>query len=682
MKPIEKLAVDTIRTLSMDGVQAANSGHPGTPMALAPIAYVLYNETMRYDPAQPLWPNRDRFVLSAGHASMLLYSALHLTGVKQVGHDLAVQDQPAVSLDDIRNFRQMDSKCPGHPEYGHTSGVETTSGPLGSGIATSVGMAIASKWYAGRYNKPGYELFDFNAFAVCGDGDLMEGLSGEAASLAGHLKLSNLCWFYDDNEITIEGSTSLAFSEDVQNRFEAYGWNVLRVGDINDLDELRESVKGFMATTDRPTLVIMKTVIGFGSPNKGGTHHAHGAPIGDDEIKLTKKAYGWPEDKKFLVPDGVYEHFQENVGTNGAAASAAWNVLRTAYAGEFPELAAELDLIAKGELPEDWAEKIEMFPADEKGLASRASGGKVLNQLAEGIPWMIGGSADLGPSNLTTLKFDGAGDFSIDTPAGRNFHFGIREHAMAAVANGLALSGLRSFCSTFFVFADYLRPQIRLSALMGTSVMYIFTHDSIGVGEDGPTHQPVEHLASLRAIPNVNVFRPADANEVVASYKTASLTTCTPSVMVLTRQNLPTIDRDDCGCACGTAQGAYVLADAEDAKPDVILIATGSEVSICLEARKVLAEDGLKVRVVSMPCWELFTAQPVQYQEGVLPPSITARVGVEMGVRLGWDQFLGPKGEFIGMEGFGASAPAGTLAKHFGFTVENVVAKAKETLTR
>lgn len=680
MTPIETQAINTIRTLSMDGVQAANSGHPGTPMALAPVAYTLFNEQMRYDPAVPNWPNRDRFVLSAGHASMLIYSILHLTGVKQLGNDGQPTDEAAVSLDDLRNFRQFDSKCPGHPEFGHTTGVEATGGPLGSGVATSVGMAISSKWMTGRYNKPDFDLFNYNVYAVCGDGDLMEGISSEAASLAGHLKLSNLCWLYDDNKITIEGDTDLAFSEDVGKRFEAYGWNVARVGDVNDLPALREALKAFDACNDRPTLIIMQSKIAWGAPTMEGHHDAHGAPLGDEEIAATKKAYGWPENEKFLVPQEVLDHFQAGVGTNGAKVSGEWAALFDSYKGQYPELAAELDCIAKGELPEGWDANIQTFEADPKGIASRASSGKVLNQLAQGIPWLIGGSADLGPSNKTTLAFEGAGDFTVDTPTGRNFHFGIREHGMAAVANGMALSGLRSFCATFFVFADYLRPQMRLSALMNVPTMYIFTHDSIGVGEDGPTHQPVEQLASIRAIPNMIDYRPADANEVAVAYKTVAQINNKPSTLVFTRQNLPTIDREKYGCACGAAKGGYVLADAEDGKPEVILIATGSEVSLCLEAYEQLTSEGIKARVVSIPSWELFDSQPEEYRNAVLPLEIKARVGVEMGVKLGWERFLGRCGKFIGMCGFGASAPAGVLAKHFGFTVENVVAKAKEII--
>ncbi|MDR0521996.1 MAG: transketolase [Planctomycetaceae bacterium] len=676
MTPAEKLAVDTIRTLSMDAVQAANSGHPGTPMALAPLGYLLFNEVLNYDPANPKhWLGRDRFVLSAGHASMLLYSLLHLAGVKE-------QDsgQPAVSLDDIKNFRQIGSKCAGHPEYGHVAGAEVTTGPLGAGVATSVGMAIAAQWFAGRYNKENFPLFDYNVYAVCGDGDMMEGISSEAASLAGHLKLSNLCWFYDDNKITIEGSTALAFTENVAKRFDAYGWNVLHVDDVNDLPALRKAVETFRKTADKPTLVIVKSQIAFGSPKLAGSHEAHGAPLGEEEIKATKSAYGFDPEKKFHVAPAVYQTFADGIGKRGAAVYAEKGKLFTAYAEKYPELAAEIESIILGKLPDGWETEMVPFPADAKGMASRASSGKVLNQLAAKLPWLLGGSADLAPSNLTWLKFDGAGEFSTQTPAGRNFHFGIREHAMAAAANGMTLSGLRAYCATFFVFADYLRPAIRLSALMKIPTLYIFTHDSIGVGEDGPTHQPVEHLASLRAIPNVAVFRPADANEVSESYKAAVQMTQTPSVLVLTRQNLPTIDRTRFASAAGVQKGGYVLArEATGSLPELIFLASGSEVGLCLEAREKLTAEGLSVRVVSMPCFELFEQQPESYRNEVLPPQVKARVGVELGVEQGWRKYLGDSGVFLGMSGFGASGPAGTLMKHFGFTVENLCKTAKET---
>ena len=559
--PLEQLSINTIRTLSMDGVQAANSGHPGTPMALAPAAYVLFNEIMSYDPHQPAWPNRDRFVLSCGHASMLIYSVLHLSDVKQLGKDGKPTAEAAISLDAIKKFRQLDSRCAGHPEYRHVSGVEVTTGPLGQGVAHSVGMAMASKWLASRYNKPGFDLFGFNVYALCGDGDMMEGVSGEAASIAGHLKLSNVCWIYDDNKITIEGETKLAFSEDVGKRFEAYGWNVAKVADVNDLAALRTAIAGFQATSDRPTLIIAKSVIGFGAPNKANTHGAHGAPLGDEEIRLTKQAYGWPENEKFLVPDEVKKNFQDGVVARGGQLFAKWSSMRSDYAKQYPELAAELDLIESGELPADWAADMAPFAADAKGMASRVSSGKVLNQIAKRVPWLIGGSADLAPSNNSALNFDKVGDFSADNYSGRNLHYGIREHAMGSIANGLALCGLKTYGATFFVFSDYMRPPVRLAAIMELPVFHIFTHDSIGVGEDGPTHQPVEHLASLRAIPNLLVLRPCDANEVSEAYKIVMTQKRRPSVLVLTRQNLPTFDRTKFAAAADAAKGGYVLVD-------------------------------------------------------------------------------------------------------------------------
>jgi transketolase len=681
----EKKAIDAIRALSMDAVQAANSGHPGTPMALAPLGYLLFNEQMTYDPTHPRWLGRDRFVLSAGHASMLIYSLLHLSGVKKLGADCEPTDQPAVTLDDIKNFRQLGSPCAGHPEYGHVSGVELTTGPLGQGVATSVGVAIAEKWFAGRYNKPGFDLFHNNVYAICGDGDMMEGIASEAASIAGHLKLSNLCWIYDDNGITIEGDTSLAFTEDVQKRFEAYGWQALRVDDVNDLPALRKALKTFDNTTDRPTLIIVKSVIAYGASKLAGSHKAHGAPLGDEEIKAAKIAYGMNPDEKFAVSADVYQTFENGVYQKGVQAFAAWKTLFEKYKSEYTELGAELLAICKEKLPDGWDKGIETFPADSKGIASRVSSGKVLNQIAERFPWFLGGSADLALSNNTELKFAEAGDFSAENPAGRNFHFGIREHGMAAIANGLSLSGLRSFCATFFVFADYLRPAIRLSALMSTSALYIFTHDSIGVGEDGPTHQPIEHLASLRAIPNLNVFRPADANEVAEAYKAAILATKTPSVMVLTRQNLPTLDRAVYAPASGVAKGAYVLVDAVDnrgntVKPELILIGSGSEVSLCLETHNVLIAQAIRCRVVSMPCWELFEQQSAEYKESVLPSDVTARVAVEMASEQGWHKYVGLHGAFVGMNGFGASGPANQLFQHFGFTADHIADVAKEVL--
>ncbi len=677
----ESLAINTIRTLSMDAVQAANSGHPGTPMALAPVAYVLFNEELRYDPAEPAWPARDRFVLSCGHASMLLYSMLHLTGVKQLGRDGEPTGEPAVSLEQIRQFRQLDSRCPGHPEYGHTSGVETTTGPLGQGVANSVGMAIASRWLAARYHRPGFELLDFNVYALSSDGDMMEGVASESASIAAHLKLANLCWIYDDNKITIEGETSLAFSEDVAARFAGYGWQVIRVDDANDLDAWRNALKAFRETTDRPTLIICRSHIAWGAPNAQDTADAHGAPLGEDEVRLTKKAYGWPEDEHFRVPDEVVVHFGDGIGARGRRLREAWDATLTRYRAKYPDLAAEIDLIRSGRLPESWDADVRQFPADAKGVASRASSGKVLNQVAKNVPWLLGGSADLAPSNKTMLVFGDMGSFSADNPAGRNFHFGIREHAMAAIANGMALCGLRPYVGTFFVFSDYLRPSLRLSAMMGLPVIYVFTHDSIGVGEDGPTHQAVEQLAALRAIPNLVVIRPADANEVAEAYRAVMALAEQPGALVLTRQNLPTLDRTVYAPASGLHQGGYVLADAPDGDPELILIGTGSEVSLCLEACEQLTSEGVKARVVSMPSWELFDAQPAEYRDSVLPPGVTCRLAVEASVEQGWHKYIGCSGRFVGMRSYGASAPYKQLYEHFGITVQNVVAEAKAALS-
>lgn len=674
MTPMEQKAINTIRTLSMDGVQKANSGHPGTAMALAPLSCLLYNEIMDYDPAAPNWLGRDRFVLSIGHASILLYSTLHVVGVKN-----NEGDGPAVSMEDLKSFRQLGSRCAGHPEYGHVAGVEMTTGPLGAGLATSVGMAMAARWLADRYNRPGFDLFKNRAFALCGDGCMMEGISSEAASLAAHLKLGNLCWIYDDNKITIEGATSLAFSESVADRFRAYGWNVIRVDDVNDLTALRGAFDDFKKTADRPTLMIVKSKIAYGAPTKEGTEAAHGAPLGEEEIRGTKRFYGFPEDESFVVDEDVYRYFAEGVGQSGAAKRAEWERLFADYKTRYPVEAAEIETLAAGKLPNGWDRAIESFPTDAKGMASRASSGKVLNQAAAGIPWLVGGSADLAPSNNTLLKFPEAGAF---TPAGtgRNIHFGVRENAMAAVANGLVLSGLRAYCATFFVFSDYLRPMIRLAALMKIPTLFIFTHDSIGVGEDGPTHQPIEHLAALRAIPNLNLFRPADANEVAETYRTALAITDSPSALIFSRQNLPTIDRGQFATADGVRFGAYVLADAEGGEPDVILIGTGSEVGLCLDAYARLTADGIRTRVVSMASQELFEKQSAAYKESVLPSGVRARVAVELGVRQGWDRYLGFDGRFLGMNGFGASAPAGVLMTHFGFTPERLVELAKETI--
>lgn len=674
MTPQEKKVIDTIRALSMDGVQKAKSGHPGTAMALAPVAYLLYNEVMNYDPARPDWLNRDRFVLSIGHASILLYSILHLVGVSEKG-------APAVTMDDLKSFRQLGSRCAGHPEYGLVPGIEMTTGPLGAGLATSVGMAMAERWLAERYNRPGSELFSYRVYALCGDGCMMEGISSEAASLAGHLKLGNLCWIYDDNSITIEGETSLAFSESVDDRFCAYGWNVIRVGDVNDLPALRAAFAAAEAETSRPSLIIVKSRIAFGAPTKEGKESAHGAPLGEDEIRGAKKFYGFPEEESFRVEPDVYETFKSAAGARGARLSAAWDKTFADYAAADAAAAKELKTLAARKLPEGWDGAVETFPADAKGMASRASSGKVLNQIAAGIPWLVGGSADLAPSNNTFLKFDGAGEFAPGR-AGRNVHFGVRENAMAAAANGLTLSGLRGYCATFFVFSDYLRPMVRLAALMKLPTLFVFTHDSIGVGEDGPTHQPIEHLAALRAIPGVKVFRPADANEVAESYRAALEISDAPSVLVLTRQNLPTLDRALTAPASGVRRGAYILRKEKAETPDVILIGTGSEVALCLAAAEKLEAEGVAARVVSMPCQELFELQSAEYKESVLPAAVGARLAVELGVRQGWDRYLGFEGKFLGMEGFGASAPAGVLMEHFGFTAERLTALAKEVIQK
>ncbi|MGA2067204.1 MAG: transketolase [Thermoguttaceae bacterium] len=684
-RPIEQLSINTIRTLAMDAVQAANSGHPGTPMALAPAAYVLWNEVLRFDPSQPAWPNRDRFVLSCGHASMLLFALLHLAEVKQLDPQGRVLDEPAVPLEEIRRFRQIGSRCPGHPEHGLTGGVETTTGPLGQGIGNSVGMAVAGRWLAHHYNRPGSELFDYNVYALCSDGDMMEGVGSEAASLAGHLKLPNLCWIYDDNTITIEGHTSLSFSEDVAARFAGYHWNVVKVDDVNDLEALRAALAAFRKTADRPTLVIVRSVIAWGAPTKHDTADAHGAPLGEEEVRATKLVYGWPPDAKFLVPPEVPAHFREHLGARGRALRQQWDDRFAQYRRQFPQEAAELEMMARRELPPGWDAELPKFPADAKGVASRVSSGKVLNQAAKRIPWLVGGAADLAPSTRTLLEFDGAGDFLAGSHGGRNFHFGIREHAMGSISNGMALCGLRPFGATFFVFADYMRPPIRLAAIMGLPVLYVFTHDSIGVGEDGPTHQPIEQLASLRAIPNLVVIRPGDANEVTEAYRVALGMKNRPVALALTRQNIPTLDRTKYAPASGLAKGGYVLADAlgqaGSSRPAVILIATGSELGLCVAAYEKLLAEGIPARVVSLPSWELFDQQPAEYRRSVLPPEMTRRLAVELGVEQGWSKYVGPAGRFLGMDRFGTSGPVGGLLKLYGFTIEHVVAAAKELLS-
>ena len=679
---LDQLSIDTIRTLSIDAVQQAKSGHPGTPMALAPLVYTIWNRVMRFDPEDPIWPNRDRFVLSNGHASMLLWSVLHLTGTRAVNADYERLGQPSVSLEDIRRFRQIGSKAPGHPEYHWVSGVETTTGPLGQGVATSVGMAIAQKWLAGRYNRPGFDIFDYNIYTVCGDGCLMEGVASEAASLAGHLGLDNLCWIYDNNHITIEGQTSLAFTEDVATRFLAYGWNVLRVGDANDIDRIQHALSVFRGTKGRPTFIILDSHIGYGSPHKQDTSAAHGEPLGDEEVRLTKRSYGWPEGAQFLVPDSVREHFAAGVGTRGAAARSRWTELFTSYRAAHPELANEIDQMQRRDLPAGWDRNLPVFPADAKGIAGRDASGKVLNVLAQSIPWFLGGSADLGPSNKTTLTYEGAGSFQAGNPAGKNLHFGVREHAMAAIVNGLSLSKLRAFGATFFIFSDYARPAIRLSALMELPSIFVFTHDALGDGEDGPTHQPVEHLASLRAIPGLVTLRPGDANEVVEAYRYVMQLHHQPAVLVLSRQPLPTLDRRACAPATGVARGAYVLADAPGGNPEVILIASGSELSLAVQAHDKLLADGIRSRVVSMPSWEIFDHQTPEYRDSVLPPTVKARVAVEQASTFGWERYVGSSGQVIGMRTFGASAPLKALQAKFGFEPDRVAAAAKELLGR
>ncbi|BBO33481.1 transketolase [Lacipirellula parvula] len=677
---VTELTINTIRTLAMDGVEKANSGHPGTPMALAPVAYELWTNTLNYDPSSPLWPNRDRYILSCGHASMLIYSLLHLAGVKKVDANGKVESGLSVTLDDLKNFRQWHSATPGHPEYGHTTGVETTTGPLGQGVANSVGFAIAERWLAARYNRPGFKLFDYNVYAQCSDGDLMEGISQEAASIAGHLKLSNLCWIYDDNNITIEGRTNLAFSEHVPERFRALGWHVVEIEDANDLNALADAYQSFLDNVESPTLIVVHSIIGYGAPKKANTSAAHGEPLGADEIRATKAVYGWPEDQSFFVPPEAPKYFASTLGARGKKAREAWETLFAKYKQAFAKEATEIEQMQRHELPAGWDAPVPEFPADPKGVATRVSGGKALNMYAERIPWLIGGSADLAPSTKTLLTFKETGAFSADDYSGRNFHFGIREHGMAAAVNGMTISGLRAYGATFFVFSDYLRPSMRLAALMAIPSLFVFTHDSIGVGEDGPTHQPVEHLAAARAIPGLIVLRPGDANEAIYAYRAALKETKHPVAMVLTRQNLPTLDRTKYAPANGVERGGYTLIDAPGGKPQVILLATGSELSLACEAFDQLAKEGIAARVVSMPSFELFERQDAAYREQVLPAAVTARVAVEAGIRQPWDRYLGLGGGFVGMHGFGASAPAQTLYEKFGITTAGVVAEAKRVL--
>jgi transketolase len=677
---IDQLSVNTIRTLCMDAVQQANSGHPGTAMAMAPVAYTLWQRYLTFDPDDPIWPDRDRFVLSMGHVSTLLYSLLHLTQTKAVNPAYETVGQPTVSLDDLKRFRQLESRCPGHPEYRWTSGVETTTGPLGNGVATSVGMAIASKWLAATYNRPGYDLFDYDVYALAGDGCMMEGISNEGASLAGHLRLSNLCWIYDNNHISIEGNTALAFSDDVATRFVGLGWNVTRVGDANDLEMLGRAFDTFAREQGRPTLIIVDSHIAYGAPHKQDTSGAHGEPLGEEEIRETKRVYGWPEDAKFLVPDGVYENFAGGIGKRGKEARDAWMGLFEAYSKEYPAEADQLLRMQRRELPDGWDRDIPTFETDAKGMGGRESSAIVLNAIAANVPWVLGGSADLAPSTKTRLTFEGAGDFSAENYAGRNLHFGIREHAMHSILNGMSVSKLRPYGSQFLIFSDYARTPIRLSSIMELPVIHIFTHDSIGVGEDGPTHQPIEHLAGMRATPGLITLRPGDANEVVEAWRLIMQLQHEPVALILSRQALPTLDRSKYASAVGVHRGAYVLADAEGGDPDVILIATGSEIGLAVEAHEQLTAEGIKARVVSMPSWEIFEQQPQDYRDQVLPLSVTARVAIEQASTFGWERYVGLRGAIVGMHTFGASAPLKALQEKFGFTPEKVVEAAKAQL--
>ena len=678
---INLLAINTIRTLAIDAVEKAQSGHAGLPMGMAPVGYTLWSRFLRYDPKDPTWPNRDRFVLSAGHGSMLLYALLHLAGVEAMDAQGRLLGRPAVSLDDIKAFRQLDSVCPGHPEYRLTTGVETTTGPLGQGAANSVGMAMAERWLEARFNRPGQSLFDYRVYALCSDGDMMEGVSGEAASLAGHLKLSNLCWIYDDNRVTIEGQTDLAFSEDVVRRFQGYGWATLEVADANDTDAFAHALSTFQKAKDRPTLIRVRSVIGYGSPHKQGTSKIHSDPLGADEVTLTKEAYGWPKDAQFLVPDGVREQFDATLGERGRRLRADWEEALRRYAQADPVRAEELRRMRSGELPEGWDADIPVFPPDAKGMATREASGKTLNAIAQRYRWLLGGSADLSPSTKTHLEFDGEGDFQAGDYGGRNLHFGVREHAMGAIANGLALSNLRPYTGTFLIFSDYMRPPTRLAALMELPVVFVFSHDSIELGQDGPTHQPIEQLAALRAIPGLITLRPADANETAEAWRVALGQTLRPACIVLTRQAIPTLDRAVYAPAQGVARGGYVLADGGGGAPEVILMASGGEVALCVSAYEALIEEGVRTRVVSMPSWSLFEAQDEAYRRQVLPPQVTARLAVEEASPLGWDRYVGPEGEIIAMRSFGASAPAKDLRGKFGFTPEKVLEAARRLAT-
>jgi transketolase len=679
---LDQLCINTIRTLSIDAVQQAKSGHPGTPMSMAPVAYTLWQRFLRFDPQDPIWPNRDRFVLSAGHASMLLYSLLHLTGTRAVDAKYETLGELSVKLEDIERFRQIDSKCTGHPEYHLTSGVETTTGPLGQGCATSVGMATAGAWMAQYFNRPGFTMFDYDVYVLCSDGDMMEGVASEAASLAGHLKLSNLCWIYDDNHVTIEGHTDLAFTEDVGKRFAAYGWKVRHVADANNTDEVAKAIAGFRRTKDAPTLIMVHSEIGYGSPHKQDTSEAHGEPLGEEEVKLTKHTYGWPENAKFLIPDGVREHFAQGIGARAAKLRHGWERRLKSYARQHPELADHIERMQTRELPHGWDADLPSFPADmEKGIATRTASAKALNAIAPRFPWLLGGAADLGSSTQTRLTYQGAGEFEAeDHYSGRNMHFGIREHAMAAIMNGLALSKVRSYGSTYLIFSDYLKPALRLSAIMEVPAIYVFSHDSIGVGEDGPTHQPVEQLIALRAIPGLITIRPADANETTEMWRVVMALKHQPACLILSREPLPVFDRTQYAPASGLARGAYVMADAESGAPEVLLIGTGSEVRLCLAAYEDLKKEGVRARVVSMPSWELFQMQDDAYRKDVLPPAVKARVSVEAGSILGWDHYVGERGAKIGMHTFGSSAPLKDLMKRFGFTPDAVLEAARQQL--
>jgi len=705
-------AVTAIRTLAMDAVQQANSGHPGTPVAMAPVVYKMWQDNLRFDPADPIWPNRDRFVLSMGHASMLMYSMLHLTKVQAVNKKYEQVGKPSVPMEDVKRFRQWDSRCAGHPEYRWTSGIETTTGPLGNGVATSVGMAMASKWLAATFNRPEFEMFNFNVYALAGDGCMMEGISGEAASLAGHLKLNNLCWVYDNNHITIEGNTSLAFSEDVATRFIAYGWNVTRVADANDLDMLQRAFDTFKNTKDRPTLIVCDSHIAWGVPGKQDTSHAHGEPLGWKANCLAKQFYGCQfkdgtpppadtdkDDPRWRIGlfenclfDGVYEHYQDGIGKRGRADRDAWMAKFKAYEAKHPQLADQMLKMQKRELPDGWDKDLKEFPPDAKGLAGRIASAKVLNMLAPNVPWLVGGSADLAPSTKTRMDYKGpdgkteaAGDFLAGNYGGRNLHFGIREHAMGAILNGLCLSKIRSYGSGFLIFSDYGRNPIRLAAIMEIPVLTIFTHDSIGVGEDGPTHQPIEQVASLRAIPGLITLRPGDANEVLEAWKIIMKAQHEPFCLILTREELPTLDRKKYAPSSGVTKGGYVLADAADGKPELLLLASGSSLGMCVEAYETLTKEGVKVRLISLPSWEMFEyncKKDPAYREAVMPSAVRARVAVELASPFGWHQYVGLDGAVIGMRHFGASAPMKELTKQFGFNPANIVAAAKEQLKK